>query len=81
MSVSFVQGPSSDEASATSDCVADMAVDREGKVANAAAAQGELRMTAPEACELHISRITRQAMSAALVSHMHESCIAAMHID
>ena len=76
MNVSFAQEPPSDEASTIPDCVADMAVDREGKMASAAVAQGELRMAAPEACELHISLITRQSMSAALVAHMH-GCIAA----
>ena len=81
MNLSFVQEPLSGEASAISDCVADMAVDREGRTTDATAAQGELRMTAPEACELHISLITRQAMSAAPIVHMHDLCIAAMHID
>ena len=51
MNLLFAQEPPLDEAGAVSDCVADMAVDREGKMADAAAAQGELRMTAPEACE------------------------------
>ena len=61
MNVSCVQEPPSDEASAVSNCVADMAVDREGKTADAAAAQGELRMTAPEACEQWVSLSTVQA--------------------
>ena len=47
----FVQKPPSDEASAISEFVADMAVDKESKTPNAAAAQGKFGMTAPEACE------------------------------
>ena len=45
----------------------DMVVDKEGKTTDAAAAQGELRMTAPDACKQQISLSTVQAKSAAFV--------------